>query len=404
MKENASPWPHRPLFTPEPRSFARGLAWKEWSGYFAASSYREFVQPEYAAIRHAAALIDVSPLYKYRVEGADATAFLNRVVTQNVAKMAVGQVVYTPWCDADGTVRQEGTLFRLGDDAYRLCAAEPALGWLQLNAEGAAVEFVDESTSMAALSLQGPNSRAVLREAGFTEVDDLQFFRHQQAEIGGAPVEVSRTGYTGDLGYELWLDAEAALTVWDALMDRGEPFLITPCGIVAMDVARVEAGFILIGVDYVSSEVALVEADKSSPYELGLGWTVKLKKGPFIGRRALREGRKKGYPWQLVGLQIDWDPLEKLFMDVGLMPDLPYQVHREPVPLYAGLTGPQVGQVTSRVWSALLKKYIAIATVESAYAKAGTELAMEVTVRYSRKRASARVVKMPFFRPERAKA
>lgn len=391
-------------FHPRTSELNESLAWKHWSGYYAASSYREFVQPEYAAIRHAAAMIDVSPLYKYKISGPDAEAFLNRVVTQNVTKLAVGQVVYTPWCDADGKMRQEGTLFRLAEDTYRLCAAEPCLDWLVLNAEGRDVVFEDESAQMAALSLQGPNSRAVLRDAGVTAVDDLRFFRHAAGEIGGAPVEVSRTGYTGDLGYEIWLDSEAALNVWDALMKSGEPYNITPCGIAAMDVSRVEAGFILIGVDYVSSETALIEADKSSPYEAGLGWAVKLKKGPFIGRRALAQEKKNGSPWQLVGLTIDWDPLEKLFMDVGLMPELPYSVDREPVPLYAGLTGPQVGQVTSRVWSALLKKYIALATVETAYAREGTELAMEVTVRYSRLRAPARVVKTPFYRPDRLKA
>ncbi len=348
-------------------------------------------------------MIDVSPLYKYRVAGPDAESYTNRLITQNASKTAGGQVVYTPWCDPAGKIRQEGTVFRLAEDAFRICAAEPALGWFEENAPGFDVTLTDESTRLAALSLQGPHSRAVLREAG-ADVDSLKFFRQTEAEIGGARVEISRTGYTGDLGYELWLDAEAALTVWDALMKAGEPFLITPCGILAMDVARVESGFILIGVDYVSSEVALVDADKSSPYEVGLGWTVKLKSGPFVGRKALAEEKKRGSAWQVVGLEIDWDSLEKLYMDASRMPDLPYHVCRDPVPLYAGTSGAQVGQVTSKVWSQLLKKYVALATVEAPYARPGTDLAMEVTVRYSRKRAAARVVKTPFYRPERMRA
>ncbi len=237
-----------------------------------------------------------------------------------------------------------------------------------------------------------------------TDLDDLGFFRLTRGEIAAAEVTISRTGYTGDLGYELWMEAEAALDVWDALVAYGEPLHVRPCGLVAMDVARVEAGFVLLGVDYVSSETALVEADKSSPYELGLGWAVKLGKGPFVGRRALAEEKKRGSAWRLVGLEIDWDALEKLYLDVGLMPDLPHTVDRRPVPVYAGPTGVQVGQATSRVWSTLLKKYVALATVEARYASPGTELAMEVTVRYSRRRAPARVVKTPFYRPERMRA
>ncbi len=395
-------------FHPRTSVLCESQAWRQWAGYLAVSNYRDFVQPEYAAIRHAAALIDVSPLYKYRLDGPGAMPLLQRAVTQNVAKMAVGQVVYTPWCDADGKVRQEGTVFRLGEESFRICAAEPSLGYFQSLSDGrggtGGVTFTDESAAFGALALQGPHSRAILRQVSDIDVDSLKFFHQASGEIAGAPVTISRTGYTGDLGYEIWLEASAALHVWDALIAGGEPYLIRPCGIQAMDVARVEAGFILIGVDYISSEVALVEADKSSPYEAGLGWTVKLKKGPFIGRRALVEEKKNGSPWSLVGLEIDWEPLEKLYVDVGLMPDLPHLVCRDPVPVYAGPSGPQVGQATSKVWSAMLKKYIVLATVETAYARPGTELAMEVTVRFSRKRAPARVVKTPFFRPERQRS
>jgi aminomethyltransferase len=392
-------------FHPRTSELCESFDWRHWAGYCCVSSYREFVQPEYAAIRHSAALIDVSPLYTYRVEGPQAAAFLDRVITHHAAKTAVGQAIYTPWCDADGKVRQEGTVFRLGEDRFQVNAVEPVYAWLRLNAGGLDAEIADDSRRLAALALQGPHSRDVLKAAARqADLESLGFFRLTRGSIAGAEVTISRTGYTGDLGYELWMEAEAALDVWDALIAHGEPLHVKPCGLVAMDVARVEAGFVLLGVDYVSSETALVEADKSSPYELGLGWAVKLGKGPFVGRRALKEEKERGSAWRLVGLEIDWDPLEKLYLDVGLMPDLPHAVDRRPVPVYAGISGPQVGQATSRVWSTLLKKYVALATVEASYGAPGTELAMEVTVRYSRRQAPARVVKTPFYRPERMRS
>ncbi len=390
-------------FHPRTSELNHSLAWRQWAEYFAVSQYDDFLQPEYAAIRHSAALIDVSPLYKYRVGGRHALDLVQRVITHDAAKVARGQAIYTPWCDSRGKVRQEGTVFRFTDGTFQINAAEPILGWLRQNAVGLEVELADVSAEQAALALQGPHSRAILKDLGVAAVEDLGFFRLAEGEIAGAPVTVSRTGYTGDLGYELWLEKDAALTVWDALVAAGEPWHLRPCGILAMDISRVEAGFILIGVDYVSAETAVVDADLSSPYELGMGWAVKLKKGPFVGREALVAEKKRGAAWSLVGLEIGWDPLEKLYIDEGLMPDLPLTVDRHPVPLYAR-RGRQVGQVTSRVWSTLLKKYIALATVESAFAAPGQDLDMEVTVRYSRRRAPARVVKTPFYRPARMRA
>lgn len=397
--------PNPTPFHPRTSALCESMAWRQWSGYHSVSNYHDFLQPEYAAIRHSAALIDVSPLYKYRVEGPGALGLTNRVITHNAAKMAVDQVIYTPWCDADGKVRQEGTVFRLGESSFQFNAVEPMLGWLHQNAPGFDVEIVDESTRYGALSLQGPHARKIL-EAVSTRADlaALGFFRMARAEIAGVEVVISRTGYTGDLGYELWIEADGALAVWDALISGGEPFHIRPCGLAAMDISRVEAGFVLISIDYISSETSLVEADKSSPYELGLGWAVKLKKGPFVGRRALMEEKKRGSAWKLVGLEIDWDPLEKMYVDEGLMPDLPHTVDRSPVPLYAGVSGPQIGQVTSRVWSTLLKKYIALASIETRYAALGSQVAMEVTVRFSRRRAPARIVSPSFYRPDRLRA
>ena len=374
--------------------------WRQWSGYLSVSSYDDFVQPEYAAIRNSAALIDISPLYKYRVGGPEAEALLNHVVTQDMARIAPGQVCYTAWCDSDGAVRQEGTIFRMADDEFLVTAAEPAFDWFRRSGGGFEAEIDDRSARLAALSLQGPHSRAVLDEATGGAVEQLGFFRHCTADLAGVRVAVSRTGYTGDLGYELWIPQEEALRVWDALIEVGRRWQITPCGLVAMDIARVEAGFVLIGVDYVSSETARVADERYDPYELGLGWAVKLDKGNFVGRRALRGLRERGPARRVIGLELEWQALEDLYMEADLMPDLPATVCREPVPVYSA-EGLQVGRATSRVWSKLLKKYLVIATVDAAHAVVGSRLEMEVTVHHRRCRALATAVEKPFFRPPR---
>ncbi len=389
-------------FFPRTRELNKSLNWKDWSGYHAAGRYHEFHQPEYAAIRNGSALIDVSPLYKYAVSGPDAASLVDRVFTRNVRKHKVGQVVYTPWCDEDGKVLQEGTVMRLAEDRFQINAAEPAIRWLRLGAAGLRVELEDCSAAVAALAVQGPTSRALLNEVSQGGVENLGFFHLTTCTIAGASVVASRTGYTGDLGYELWIPAADTLAVWDALMRAGGAHGATPCGLLALDVARIEAGFILIDVDYINADHALIPSQKSSPFELGLGWAVKLKKkANFIGREALLKEKRQGTPppWQLVGLEIPWEPLEDLYMEAGLMPDLPTVAWREPIPVYAG--GRQVGRATSGCWSTTLKKYIALASVETAHARVGGELSMEVTVDYARRRAPARVVELPFFRPTR---
>ncbi len=375
--------------------------WRQWSGYLVAGSYDDFVQPEYAAIRHSAALIDVSPLYKYRVTGSDSPAFMDRLFTHRVGTLEANRAVYTPWCDSAGKVRQDGTVFRLDDGSFQINAAEPALGWFQANATGFSVEIHDRSLDVAVLSLQGPRARDVLRDASSANIDSLRFFRLTTGEIAGAPVTISRTGYTGDLGYEIWIDHGDAISVFDALLEAGVPHHLTPCGLKAMDVARVEAGFVLIGVDYISAENALVEDDQMSPYELGLGWAVKLDKPSFVGRTALAEEDRVGSRRRVIGLEIDWAPLEALYLPEGLMPELPLVPAREPVPLYASRGGRQIGRATTRVWSSLLKRFLAIATVEAPHAQPGMTVQMEVTVRYTRQRVSAKVVQLPFFRPDR---
>ncbi len=385
-----------------PRTFElnKSMSWKDWSGFFAANHYQEFHQPEYAAIRNGAALIDVSPLYKYTLEGPDAAALVDRLVTRNARRFKVGQVIYTPWCDEDGKILQEGTIMRLAEDRFQINAAEPAIRWLTLNATGLQLKIEDRSAEMAALAVQGPRSRTLLNEISNGGVEDLGFFGVKPVEIGGVSVLVSRTGYTGDLGYELWIPAAATLEIWDRLMHVGESHGATPCGLLALDIARIEAGFILIDVDYVPADQALIPSQKSSPYELGLGWAVKLKKkAAFNGREALAREKASGSGWQLVGLEIPWEPLEDLYMAAGLMPDLPTTAWRDAIPVYSD--GLQVGRATSGCWSTTLKKYLALASVKTPYATVGNELQMEVTVDYTRRQAPARVVELPFFRPIR---
>jgi aminomethyltransferase len=393
-------------FHPRTAPLCTSHSWRRWSGFLAASSYGDFVPPEYAAIRNAVAVIDVSPLYKYEVSGRDAATLLDRVVTNDVTRLEPGQVLYTPWCDRDGKVRQDGTLFRLDADRFLLNAAEPAGAWLAEAARGLDAAIADRSRTLAALALQGPTSRALLAAlAGDAAIAELRFFRLVETRLAGVPALVSRTGYTGDLGYEVWVDAEHALRLWDALVVAGGPFGLTPCGLLALDIARLEAGFVLLNVDYVSAESARLDADRVSPYTLGMGWAVKLDKGPFAGRDALAVEKERGARSRVVGLEVAWDAVESLYLgEAGMMPDLPLLACREAVPVYDPSSGRQVGRATTRVWSTLLKRYVALATVESAWAAPGSQLGLEMTVHWRRRTAPARVVPTPFFRPARARA
>ena len=373
--------------------------WRVWSGYLVASSYAVLHDPEYHAIRNSAALIDVSPLYKYDVGGDDALQFVNRVITREAAKCALHQAMYTCLCDEQGKVIQDGTIFRLGENRFRFHLAEPSLRWFQINATGMDVKIQDVSEQVAAVALQGPTSREILRRASDGDIDRLKFFRFAFANVGGVQALISRTGYTGDLGYEIWVPAGHAQELWDHLTDIGKAYGITPAGMLALDMARLEAGFILLEVDYTSAEKALIPAQKYSPFEIGLGWTVSLDKENFVGRRALLDENRRGSSRQLIGLEIDWNEYERLYQEVGLAPQLPTAAWRGGVPVYRD--NKQVGQATTGGWSPTIKKYIALATVQSQFSPVGTELLVEATVEYVRKKVKARVVKAPFFDPPR---
>ncbi len=391
-------------FHPRTSALCVSHAWRRWAGYVVASSYELQHDREYHAIRSSAALLDVSPLYKYLVTGPDAERLLDRVVTRDVARCKVGQVLYTPWCDAAGKVIDDGTISRLDEQRFRMTSADPNVRWLHENAAGLDVAIEDVSESTAALALQGPNARTILQQLTDGDLAGLKYYRLTAATLRGMPVTISRTGYTGDLGYEIWVDAARALALWDAVIEAGTPYGLTPAGILALDVARIEAGLMLIEVDYVSAHRALIEGQKSSPFELNLGWTVSLEKEHFVGRGALAVEVRRGPAWQLVGLEVDWDSLERLYADVGLAPRLPTVAWRTSVPVYAAARSEQVGYATSGCWSPLLKKYIALAHLRSGYAAPGTRVDMEVTVEHRRNLASARVVRTPFYNPERKRA
>ncbi len=373
--------------------------WRTWSGYLVASSYDVMHDYEYHAIRNSAGLIDISPLYKYEVRGKDALRLVNRVITRDASRCAVGQALYGCLCEDDGAVIQDGTVFRLADDHFRFHLADPSFRWLKLNAAGMNLSLEDVSGQIAALALQGPHSRNILERVVDADLGRLRFFRLTSVKIGNVPAVVSRTGYTGDLGYELWFGAAHAEEIWDRLVERGKDFGIKPAGMLALDVARLEAGFILLEVDYIGAEKALIPAQRYAPFEIGLGWTVDLKKDHFVGQRTLRKLDQQGAPRQIVGLEIDLSEYESLYEQVGLAPQFPLAAWRGGVPVYKD--GRQVGHATTGAWSPILKKYIALATVEKAFTEPGTMVDMEVTIEHARKTAGATVVKTPFFDPPR---
>jgi len=383
-------------------ALAESLNYREWSGYYAVSAYEAHHEHEYNAIRNASALIDVSPLFKYLVRGRDAVRLVDRVITRDAYKLAVGQVYYTPWCDEHGKVIDDGTVTRVAEDTFRWTAADPSLRWFTQNAIGLDVAIEDISEHVAALALQGPTSGRLLDAVADAPIRSLKYFRMTRGSIGGVAVEISRTGYTGDLGYEIWMPWSRALDVWDALMKGGRPFDIHPAGMLALDVARVEAGLLLIDVDFNSSKKALIEAQKYSPYEMGLGRLVQLDKRPFVGREPLADEQRRGAARRIVGLEISWPAVEKLYDDLGLAPQLAAAASRVHVPVYKN--GRQIGKATTTTWSPVLKKLIALATVSAPHDAEGASLEFEVTVEAVRHRVPAIVVKTPFFNPPRKTA
>jgi len=390
-------------FHPRTDALCESQEWRNWAGYLAAATYVPSHEREYYAIRNAAAMIDVSPLFKYEVSGPDALRLVNRVMTRDIARCAVGQVMYSPWCDDRGKVIDDGTIARLGENRFRITAAEPNLAWFQDCGVGLNAQVRDVSEEVATLALQGPNARRILlKVVNGGDLEGLRYYRLSQGNLGGIPLTISRTGYTGDLGYELWIDPQFALKVWDKLLEEGEGFGITPVGMVALDIVRIEAGLVMLQVDYISARKALIDEQKSSPFELGLGWTVDLGKKYSIGWKALLDEKRQGSQWKLVGVEVDWTSLEREFGWVNLVPQVVGRASRSAVPVYRNDW--QIGHVSSHTFSPILKKYIGIATIESRYAEFGSPVEVEITVEYARRKARATIVKLPFFDPPRKRA
>jgi len=378
-------------------ALCQSLNYREWSGYYAVSAYETHHEHEYNAVRNAAALFDITPLYKYLITGKDATRLIDRIITRDIHKVKPGQVIYCCWCDEQGMVIDDGTITRLDENRYRWTAADPSLRWFRQNGLNMQVEIEDISEKLAALALQGPTSGRLLKTVADADIANLKYFRFTSGKIAGVPVDISRTGYSGDLGYEIWVDWNQAVKVWDALMETGKRFDIHPAGMLALDVARIEAG--LIEVDYISSKKALVPSQKYSPYELGFGRLVHLEKENFVGKHALVRQHEKGVPRQLVGLELNWTEVEERYEKFGLTPAAPSQASRVHVPVYLG--NRQIGKATSTTWSPLLKKMIALASVESRHSQPGNRLEMEITIEAVRQKVHATVVKLPFFSPKR---
>lgn len=383
-------------------ALCRSLAWKEWAGHAAVCNYDRHSEREYFAFRGSAGLIDVSPLYKYEFRGADAALMLSRLWTRDITKIGVGRVVYGCMCDRRGRLLDDGTVSRLAPEHYRVTTSEPWLHWFAAHSRGMQVEVEESTRSLGALALQGPKARAVLAPITEFDLGRMRFFRVRSTKVAGLPVWISRTGYTGDLGYELWTAPAQAGALWDAIVAAGRPLGMEPAGLDAMDVARIEAGFVLQGIDYVSAPQCLIDRRTSSPDEAGLGWTVDLDRDPFVGQAAIRAERDRGPAWDLVGVQMDWAALDQLYADVGLPPHLAPVASRAAVPVFVG--GQQVGQMTSSTWSPLLKQYIGLVQLRRAHAAEGTRLEVEHTVDFSRERLPATVVPRPFFDPERKRS
>ena len=401
-------------FHPRTAPLNRKQQWREWSGYWASSAYADAHDIEYNAIRESAALIDVSPLYKYRITGRDALALTDRVITRDASKLDVGKVYYTPWCDEHGKVIDDGTVHRVAEDEVFWTAADPQYRWLTLNSRGLDVQIEDVTEAVAAVALQGPLARMVLEEATEEPFDDVRYFRRRNSKLrtgtrskgGVIDIGVSRTGYTGDLGYEVWIPADRAADAWDALWNAGRAYGIRPAGMLALDVVRLEAGLVLLEVDYTSSRHALNPDQNYSPYELAMGKLVDLGKASnFVGRLALQKEQAKGGPARrLVGVQLQWNDIERSFSKQGLPPAISASVDRSAVPVYAGDGGGQIGRLTSHGWSPILKQAIGLASVPPKYEALGTKLAVEWTVEGHRGRVDATVVPMPFLDLPRKRA
>ena len=386
--------------------------WKNWSGYLVAPSYQYSLASEYYAIRNAVAAFDTSPLFKYRIGGDDAEALLAKVLARDIRQCDVGKAQYTCWCDDDGYVLQDGVVMRVDADSYWLTAAEPILRYLRNHARemGLRKIWVDDVTNdYGILALQGPHSHNVASQI-CGDVSKLDYFDVMRAKSGNAEMIVSRTGFTGDLGYEFWIPAKKATSVYEAITEAGAGYNLIPIGSTALKMSRVEAGLLLIDVDFHNAKHAWVAAQKETPIELGWSWMFRgLAKDErnFVGRAAIEtELRNKCSRWKTVGLSVDWHEFERVHAEAGVPAPKHEHYHEGTMSIYRrnDKLWDYAGYATSFIFSSLLKRPIAIAKLPPELTKPGTEVDLEVPVIKKPVNVLARVSKMPFFNPSRKNA
>ncbi|MDE2221175.1 MAG: aminomethyltransferase family protein [Gammaproteobacteria bacterium] len=393
MADSAGNPPHfqQPLLPTPFHERARALSQVDsfvpWAGYTTVDVFTNAGQ-EYFAIRNACSVYDLTPMVKYRIAGPDAGRYLNRLVTRDLRKLRAHRVSYCLWCNDAGHIIDDGTVFRLGETEYRLCTAERQLDWLLDSAIGFDVRIDEVTEQIAALALQGPTSCAVLKKLGLAGIERLTPFESGGFDCAGVPLLVSRTGFTGDLGYEVWTEPRHANQLWDALMAAGRSRGIRAIGSRALNMARIEAGFLMPHVDFVSAESTVRVGTSRTPLELGLAWLVDFDKGHFTGRRALLEQQRQGLQRQLVGLDI-----------AGNKPAVNALLYADP----RGRV--EIGSVTSAMWSPTCKRNIALAMVEAPHFALGTSMWAEVYLSrelvWERRMCRAQVVEKPFFAPDR---
>jgi aminomethyltransferase len=377
-------------FYPRQAEFDCLNQWHDWKGYRSADGFYDTTL-EYFSQRNSAGVFDLTPMTKYRITGPDALDFLNRLVTRDMAKIKPGRVAYAVWCDDAGQVIDDGTIFHLSEGVYRLCSQERHMAWLKASALGMDVSIVDETEDVCGLALQGPTSYSVLKTLGLDGIENLRPFGLTTFDFEGAELMVSRTGFTGDLGYELWITPDKALELWDGLFEAGKLFGIMPIGTEALEHARIEAGFIAAEVEFLPAHTTVRNGRSRSPLELGLEWLVDFKKPNFTGRRALVEEKKRGSTWRLVKLDIDGNK----------------EAHGAYIyPSKRG--GKECGFITSAMWSPVCKQNIALGTVRAPHGKVGDTLWVEIyyqrEMHWSRVMARATVVDQPFWNPPRKRA
>jgi aminomethyltransferase len=361
---------------------------------------------EYFAIRNSAAVIDTSPLYKYRIYGVDAEKYLAGVLTRDIRKCRPGQAHYTAWSDDDGWVLEDGVILRLSSDEFLLTAAEPNLAYLQGLISGSQVTIEDVSDEYGALALQGPYSKEILKQLA-PEVEDIGYFHLAPAKIGNAAVTISRTGYTGDLGYEVWVGADDALELWDRLFEVAAPYGVIPAGQTALLITRVEAGLILIDVDFHSARYAWNDDQRATALELNMGWMLRDLKDDdraFIGRKAIeREIKEKSSRWKTVGVMVDWEHWARTHNERGLITPKDHTPEHGGMMLYDEKVE-RIGYVPSFVYSPVLQRHIGIARLRPEHAEVGARVGLEVTIDHRYEIVDSNVTKLPFYNPPRKTA